>query len=179
MPISSRNSLTSASVTRELLSVITKEPTLCVVFAAIPAWAAHSSAAIVLLTMSLPDSHFVAPVAALALVLGANLGAADNPALESGSAANPATRRLPIGNLVNRVVGVALTLPFLQAIANLLAWVDPNPARSAADFHTVFNVLTAIVFMFFLDQLALLLIRVLPDRKQVADPSTPLYLDEP
>jgi phosphate:Na+ symporter len=165
--------------TRELLSVITKEPALCVLFAAILAWAAHSSAAIVLLAMSLAYSHFVTPMAALALVLGANLGAAVNPVLESGSAANPAARRLPVGNLVNRVVGVVLTLPFLQPIANLLAWVDPNPARAAADFHTLFNVLTAIAFMFFLDQLALLLIRVLPDRKQAADPSTPLYLDEP
>jgi phosphate:Na+ symporter len=165
--------------TRQLLSVITQEPILCVLFAAVLAWGAHSSAAIVLLTMSLSYSHFVTPVATLALVLGANLGAAVNPVLETGSAANPAARRLPVGNLVNRVVGVALTLPFLQPIANLLAWIDPNPVRAAADFHTAFNVLTAISFMFFLDQLALLLIRVLPDRKQVTDPSTPLYLDEP
>jgi phosphate:Na+ symporter len=165
--------------TRELLSVITKEPILCVLFAAVLAWAAHSSAAIVLLTMSLAYSHFVTPVAALALVLGANLGAAANPVIESGSATNPAARRLPVGNLVNRVVGVALTLPFLHRIADLLAWIDPNPVRAVADFHTLFNVSTAIVFMFFLDQLALLLIRALPDRKRAADPSTPLYLDEP
>jgi len=168
-----------APSTRELLSVITKEPMLCVLFAAILAWAAHSSAAIVLLTMSLAYSHFVTPVAALALVLGANLGAAVNPVLESGSAANPATRRLPIGNLINRLVGVALTLPFLQRIAELLALVDPNPVRAVADFHTLFNVLVAIAFMFFLDRLARILIRMLPDRKQAADPSTPLYLDEP
>ena len=165
--------------TRELLAVITKEPILCVLFAAILAWAAHSSAAIVLLTMSLAYSHFIPPVPALALVLGANLGAAVNPVLESGSAANPAARRLPVGNLVNRVVGVALMLPLLPHIAGLFAWIDPNPARAVADFHTLFNVLTAIAFMFFLDQLALLLIRVLPDRKQAADPSIPLYLDEP
>jgi len=165
--------------TRELLAVITKEPILCVVFAAILAWAAHSSAAIVLLTMSLAYSHFITPVAALALVLGANLGAAVNPVLESGSAANPAARRLPVGNLANRVIGVTLMLPFLPRLAGLLAWIDPNPVRAVADFHTLFNLLTAIAFMFFLDRLALLLIRALPDRKQAADPSIPLYLDEP
>jgi phosphate:Na+ symporter len=165
--------------TRELLAVITKEPILCVLFAALLAWAAHSSAAIVLLTMSLAYSHFVTPVAALALVLGANLGAAVNPVLESGSATNPATRRLPIGNMINRAVGVALVLPFLDRIAGLLAWLDPNPVRAVADFHTLFNVVLAIAFMFFLDRLARFLIHILPDRKQAANPATPLYLDEP
>jgi phosphate:Na+ symporter len=165
--------------TRELLSVITREPILCVLFAAVLAWAAHSSAAIVLLTMSLAYSPFVTPVAALALVLGANLGSAVNPVLESGSATNPAARRLPIGNMINRAVGVALTLPILHHIADFLAWADPNPVRAVADFHTLFNVLTAIAFVFFLDQLALLLMRILPDRKQAANPATPLYLDDP
>jgi phosphate:Na+ symporter len=54
--------------------------------------------------MSLAYSHFITPVAALALVLGANLGAAVNPIIESGTATNPASRRLPIGNMINRVV---------------------------------------------------------------------------
>jgi len=169
----------SAPGTRELLSIITREPVLCVVFAAVLTWAAHSSAAIVLLTMSLAYSHFVTPVAALALVLGANLGAAINPILESGSAANPASRRLPLGNMINRSVGVALFLPFLHPIADLVARIDPNPVRAVADFHTVFNILLALIFMVILDQLAALLVWVLPERRQAADPSTPLYIDEP
>ena len=164
---------------RELLGLITKEPVLCVAFAAILAWAAHSSAAIVVLVMSLAYSHFVAPVPALALVLGANLGAAVNPILESGTSINPATRRLPLGNMINRVVGVALFLPFLHPIAGLLARIDANPARAVADFHTLFNVVLAVLFMLILDQVAALLVRILPERKQAADPSTPLYLDEP
>ena len=169
----------SAPGTRELLSIITREPVLCVVFAAVLTWAAHSSAAIVLLTMSLAYSHFVTPVAALALVLGANLGAAINPILESGSAANPAKRRLPLGNMINRSVGVALFLPFLHPIADLVARINPNPVRAVADLHTVFNILLALIFMVILDQLAALLVWVLPERRQAADPSTPLYIDEP
>ena len=48
-------------------------------------WAAHSSVATVLLIMSLAYSNFITPAAALALVLGANLGSAINPLLEGGS----------------------------------------------------------------------------------------------
>jgi len=71
---------------RTLLGQITAEPVLNVVLGAVFAWAAHSSVAAVILTMSLSYAHFVTPVAALALVLGANLGSAINPVLETNRA---------------------------------------------------------------------------------------------
>jgi phosphate:Na+ symporter len=162
---------------RIVLGAITSEPVLCVLFAAALTWAAHSSAAVVLLVMSLAYSHFVSPVAALALVLGANLGSAVNPLLE-GSRATLASRRLPIGNMLNRIVGVALALPFLQPIVDIFARIDPNPARMAVDFHTIFNVALAVVFVFLLDGIARLLTWLLPDSAKQADSSVPLYLDE-
>ena len=111
-------------------------------------------------------------------MLGANLGSAINPLLEGGSSANPAGRRLPLGNLINRAVGVVLVLPFLQPIADIFARFDPNPARMTADFHTAFNVVLALVFIFLLDGVASLLVRLLPEPANRADPSAPLYLDE-
>jgi hypothetical protein len=54
----------------------------------------------------------------------------------------------------NRIAGVARFLPFLHTISDLLASIDPNPAGAVADFHTVFNVLLALIFMLALDQLA-------------------------
>src|ERR1700726_4025566 len=74
-----------APAVRALLGAITDDPVLCVVIAAALTWAAHSSVAVVLLVMSLSYSHFVTPAAALALVLGANLGSAINPLIEAGS----------------------------------------------------------------------------------------------
>jgi phosphate:Na+ symporter len=163
---------------RALLEAITGEPVLCVLVAAALTWATHSSAAVVLLVMPLAYSHFITPMAALALVLGANLGSAINPVLEGGSSSNPASRRLPLGNLINRVIGVVVVLPFLQPIADAFTRLEPNPARMAADFHTAFNVALALVFIFLLDSLAWLLVRLLPDPVKSPDPSTPLYLDE-
>jgi phosphate:Na+ symporter len=167
----------SAPSVRIVLGAITAEPVLCVLFAAALTWAAHSSAAVVLLVMSLAYSHFVSPVAALALVLGANLGSAINPLLE-GSGANLAGRRLPVGNMLNRVVGVAVVLPFLQPIAETLTRFDLNPARMAADFHTLFNLALAALFVFVLDGVARLLVWLLPESAKQPDPSVPLYLDE-
>jgi phosphate:Na+ symporter len=163
---------------RTLLEAITGEPVLCVLIAAALTWAAHSSAAVVLLVMSLAYSHFITPVAALALVLGANLGAAVNPILEGGQANKPASRRVPVGNLINRLVGVVAVLPFLPLIVSDLARLEPAPPRMVADFHMAFNLALALIFILLLDPLAALLVRLSPERKQATDPSTPLYLDE-
>ena len=163
---------------RAIIQSLTGFPILNVLLGAALAWASHSSLAVVILTGSLSFSSFVTPEAALALVLGANLGSAINPLMESGNSDNPASRRLPVGNLANRVLGCAVALPFLHEIAEGIRTIDPNPARFVADFHTAFNVVLALLFLVPLDAIAWLLTRALPDRKPVDDPGAPLYLDE-
>lgn len=167
-----------APVVRELFSAITGEPLLTLLIGAVLTWAAHSSVATILLTMSLAYSGFVTPTAALALVLGANLGSALNPLMEGMGSTNPAHRRLPVGNLINRLVGCIIFLPLLDPVVQLLQKIDPNPVRLAADFHTLFNVVMALVFLFPLGMISTMLERLLPDVKAADDPSVPLYLDE-
>jgi phosphate:Na+ symporter len=167
-----------APVMRTLLTAVTGEPLLCVLIAAALTWAAHSSVTIVLLVMSLSYSGFITPVAALALVVGANLGSAINPLLEGGQRNNPASRRVPVGNLINRLLGCVLVLPFLNPIADAFLRIEPHPSRMAADFHTAFSLVLALIFILPLDGLAAMLIRFLPEQKKSSDPAAPLYLDE-
>jgi len=167
-----------APAARVVLAAITHDPVLCILIAAALTWAAHSSVAVVLLVMSLAYSHFVAPEAALALVLGANLGSAINPLIEGGIRGDPASRRLPLGNLVNRLVGILIVLPLLPFLARELPALQPNAAKMTAEFHMLFNIALAAIFIAPLDAVARLLARVLPERKQPADPSLPRYLDE-
>jgi phosphate:Na+ symporter len=162
---------------RLLLGTVTSEPLIDVLLAAGLTWAAHSSVAVVLLVMALAAKGVVPPHAAFALVLGANLGTAINPLLESGVAGDPAGKRLPVGNLVNRVVGVGLGLALLDWIGPNLVTLDPDPARAVADFHTGFNIVMAALFLPVLTPFARLLTRVLPVRVDAADPSQPIYLD--
>jgi phosphate:Na+ symporter len=112
-----------------LLGAVTGDPVLCILIGAVVTWAAHSSVATVLLIMSLAYAHFVSPVAAFALVLGANLGSAINPLLEGAKRDNPASYRLPVGNLLNRIAGIVLVLPFLGPIAQHLQGWQPDLAR--------------------------------------------------
>ena len=166
-----------APAIRTLLREITGQPLLNMLLGAVLAWAAHSSVAVVLLVMSLSYSNFVTPVAVLALIVGANLGSAINPVFEGGNLADPSTRRVPIGNLLNRVVGCCVVLPFLPQIAEAMAWLEPQASRQAADFHTLFNVVLAGSFIAFLDPLARMLERVMRDQPKSVSPGTALYLD--
>jgi phosphate:Na+ symporter len=168
----------NAPTVRVLMGAITGDPVLCILIGAVVTWAAHSSVASVLLIMSLAYAHFISPAASFALVLGANLGSAINPVFEGARRDNPASYRLPLGNLVNRIVGIALVLPFLRPIAEHLAPWQPDLAKLTAAFHIAFNVATAILFIGVLDALARLLTWLLPDRVKEADPARPRYLDE-
>jgi phosphate:Na+ symporter len=163
---------------RLLLGAIATQPVIDVILAAALTWAAHSSVAVVLLIVSFAAKGVVPPEAAFALVLGANLGTALNPLLEGVIGGDPTAKRLPIGNLVNRLVGVVLGLALLDPISRFMVTIDPDAARSVADFHTLFNLATAILFLPVLGPFARLLVRALPARAVAADPSRPVYLDE-
>ena len=162
---------------RLLLGAIATQPLLDVLLAAAVTWAAHSSVAVVLVVMSFAAQGLVPPMAAFALVLGANLGTAINPLLEGGVGDDPAARRLPIGNLLNRLIGVVIALAALPCLSRLMVIVEPDNARAVANFHTAFNLVLALVFFPLLSPYARLLKRWLPTKLDQNDPGRPIYLD--
>ena len=136
----------AVSSLRLFLRTVSTQPLLDVVLAAGLTWAAHSSVAVVLVIMSFAAKGTVPPEAAFALVLGANLGTAINPVLEGTRDSDPSSKRLPLGNLVNRIVGLAVALVALPYISPWLTAIEPNSARAVADFHTAFNLVLAAIF---------------------------------
>jgi phosphate:Na+ symporter len=156
---------------------VATQPLIDVLLAAGLTWAAHSSVAVVLLTMSFAAKGAIPPHAAFALVLGANLGTAINPVIEGGHGDDPVARRLPIGNLLTRGFGVVVALLLLDRIGPWLVTVEPDAVRAVADFHTAFNLLVAAVVLPLLAPYAALLRRMLPARAEADDPSQPRYLD--
>ncbi len=155
---------------------LASQPGLAVLLGTVLAWAAHSSAAIVLLVISLSGHGALALPAAIALVVGANLGSAINPLIE-GIGPDPAARRLPLGNLLNRALGAIVVLAMLPFLAPLLGHLGLPFARLIADFHTGFNLVLALLFFPFLMPYAKLLRRLLPATAGAASPDRPIYLD--
>ncbi len=159
---------------RSILESLSGDPVFAVLIASLLTWACHSSVAIVLLVSSLAGSHLLGASGTLALVCGANLGGA-MPALVHAS--TPVARRLPLGNLLVRLTGVAVVLPWLPEVVRLLRHVMPSDARLAVDFHVAFNLALALAFLPTVNRLAGLLVRLLPDPPQPTDPGRPLYLE--
>ena len=132
----------------------------------------------VLLVMSFVEKGVVPFYAAMALVIGANIGTAINPLLEgarTGEAGGPARRARQHRHTACRRGGRSAALP---RIGSTLVQIEPNFSRAVADFHTAFNVVLALAFLPLLGPLARLLERLLPDRVEPADPARPLYLDD-
>jgi phosphate:Na+ symporter len=166
--------LENTPLLRSVMGALAGDPILATLVAAALTWACHSSIAIVLLVATFAATHVVEPTGALALVLGANLGGA-LPALVDASTS--VARRLPLGNLLVRTVGVVLALPFLPAITHALELAGPAPGRLVVDFHLAFNAALAVVFLGSVRSLAQLLTRWLPEPPAPADPGRPIYLD--
>lgn len=161
---------------QDVLHVLTSDPMVTLLLAAIFTWAAHASVAAVLLVMSLAAAGWITPVAALAMVLGANLGSALNPVLQA-MGGDREKLRVPVGNLLNRLIGCAIALPLLPYAVEWLGIVDGGPARQAANFHTAFNLALAALFILPLPALAMLMRKLFPATVRSLDPGAPLHLD--
>ncbi len=99
----------------------------------------------------------------MALVLGANLGSAINGA--EGCPGGERRRHraaVALGNLINRAIGCIVALPLLGLIGPSLVEFQPNLSRALADFHTVFNLAVAAVFLPLLGRGAALLTACCP-----------------
>jgi phosphate:Na+ symporter len=165
-----------AQALRELFALLAGDPIVDITIAALLTWAAYSSVAVVLLIMALAAQHIVTPEAALALVLGANLGNIIPQYLAAGS--NPDARRLALGNLIVRGAGCLVAIPMLPWLTKAVAALEASPARQVADFHTLFNLALALIFIGFLDPLARVCTRLIPSAPVPADPGTPRYIND-
>lgn len=168
----------SSPTLSQALRFLGSTPFLALVASTLITWASHSSVAIVILIMSFAHNGLVDPATAYILVLGANLGTAINPVLESGTGSNPASRRVPIGNVGTRIAGCALALALSPWADTIMLTLSSDSARSVANFHLLFNVVIALCFMPALGPYARLLQRLLPQRLDPEDPARPRYLDE-
>jgi len=167
-------SVENTPLLRSFLQSLAHDPLLAVLLAAILTWGCHSSVAMVLVIGSLSASQVIGAPETLALVLGANLGGALPPLVH---ASTPAARRLPLGNLLVRCIGVLLALPFLTPLTRLMERLIPGDARLAVDFHLLFNLALAALFLMNVKRTASVLLRLLPDPPRPTDPGRPVYLE--
>lgn len=151
---------------REVLAHLGNLPVIAMLVAAGLTWLVHSSVATILLFLSLASAGVIDTWLAAVLVLGANVGSGLIP-LGVNVGAPVMVRRILVGNLAFRFAGASVAVAVLIMAPSLAARLGPDAARAAAHFHTLFNVVLALVFLPLLPPMARLLERV------VAEPAHP------
>jgi phosphate:Na+ symporter len=165
-----------AVIVRELFGALTDEPLIAILVAGLLTWLAHSSLAIVLLIMSLAGAGVLPLTSACVLVLGANLGGTIPP-LTATLADAPAARRIPVGNLLFKLLGCLAVVPIVGLVVPLLSQLEADPARVVVNFHTGFNLALGVVCILLIGPVARLCGRLVPDRPVELDPGRPRHLD--
>ena len=174
----SANELTQAPAVRALLASLSSDRLLEITLGALLAVLSYSSLAIVLLTATLVSSHVISVDVALGLVMGANLGSGLLAILTTLSSPVEA-RQVPLGNLVFKLLGVALMAPLASLWLRHVQPLVPEAAMVVVLFHLLFNVVVAVIFIGLTDVVARGVVYLLPKtpdnqldgRQQHLDPS--------
>jgi phosphate:Na+ symporter len=169
--------LREATLFHIVLAAIGRDPLLALVVGALVTWMSYSTLAVVLLIASFLASGSLETGAAMALILGVNLGGG-LPALTATAGQPRTARRLPVANLACRAALALMLVPALGPIGETAAVWIADPVVTAVSFHIGFNVLLAIVFLPFAGPIMRGVERVLPNVAATADSlAVPRYLD--
>ncbi len=163
-------------IIQQIFVALGEDLILAVIFGAIIAWASHSSLATVLLVIALASTKSLDITVAFTFVLGANIGGAIPPFIAT-LGANRTARQPSLGNLLFRICGVVIALPFIGMIANGLSPLEISHARQIANFHMLFNITLAVLCFPLINHMVALTARMIPEDKKVIDEMQPRDLD--
>lgn len=164
-------------VLEDIIKSLEGDPFFAVAVVAVLTWLVHSSLAVVLLLMSFVVAGVLPIVLGLYMVLGANLGGTIPPILATLKD-NPEALRIPVGNLLVRLIGVTAVFSFIPMIEGHLNAFDADPAREIVNFHTAFNFVLALCFLPLTGLISRFCAKIIPDRIEVDDPGRARYLDK-
>ena len=168
--------LTDSPAIRAMLAALPNEILLDIVVGAALTVLAYSSLAIVLLVATLATTGILPITVALGLVLGANLGSGVLGLLAT-SRASPQVRRLPLGNLLFKLLGALLVIPFLPQVLGLLQQGLSTVHHQVVAFHLAFNLGMAVLCVGLTGVLGGWVERWLPERASDPNSLKPRHLD--
>lgn len=160
----------------ELLASLGSDVLLEITIGAALAIAAYSSLAVVLLVAAMASSNVVPLDVALGLVLGANLGSGLLAVLTTAKSAI-AVRQVTIGNLLFKLLGVAIAAPFVGLYLREARPYISDATQLVVLLHLGFNVVISVGFIGLTEGVAHLVTRLLPVPVEPAAMQRPHHLD--
>src|SRR2546421_2843177 len=168
--------IAASYVTAEMIRTLSGAPFVLALLGVILAMAFASSAAAIGLVLILAANGTLPLVAALALLLGANVGSTMASLLTAMSGGTAVGRRLALIHTGTKLAGAVIALVALNPIAVLLSSMRLDAAAQVAVAHLGFNLTIAAIFAPLATPLSRLAGALLPDRA-TSVATGPRYLD--
>ncbi|HET9671127.1 MAG TPA: Na/Pi cotransporter family protein [Casimicrobiaceae bacterium] len=168
--------IVQAAGVKVIFASLTGDVLLDMLVAALFTVLCYSSLAVVLLVATLASLHVIALPVALGLVLGANLGSGILGML-STLRSTPEARRVTLGNFLFKLIGCVLAVPLAGHLDEWVAGIGLDATREVVLFHLAFNVVLALLLLFWTEKIAKIAEQLLPARPASEDPAKPRHLD--
>lgn len=156
--------LSSAKWIHHMLLIANNSDTVGTLIGAIFTAMIHSSSAVTGIAMAFVANSNLTLKAAIAIVLGANIGTCFTAWLAS-LGANTEAKLASYAHIALNVAGVLVFLPFIGLLADLAAKLTDAPDTQLAHVSVIFNVLCSLTALPFTEQIANLFYRFFPDRR--------------
>ena len=138
--------LLEAPAVRTLLASVTSDIFMELLLGALLAVMAYSSLAIVLLIAAMASSGAIPMEVALGLTLGANIGSGLVAVLTTAKS-SVEVRQVTIGNMLFKIMGVAIVAPFLGLWATYVMPLIDGKGQNIVLFHLAFNIFNSLCFI--------------------------------
>ncbi|MEO6972671.1 MAG: Na/Pi cotransporter family protein [Rhodoferax sp.] len=169
--------LLATPAVRVLLSSVGSDLLTEIILGMVLAVMAYSSLAVVLLIAALAASTMISLDVALGLVLGANLGSGMAAVLTTAKSAVE-VRQVSIGNLLFKMLGVALMAPCVGLWLRYVQPLLPSPTHGVVLFHLGFNIIMSVAFIGLTQPVARVVALLLPKKPETsASQMRPRHLD--
>jgi phosphate:Na+ symporter len=168
--------ITQAQGIKVLFASLTGDLLLDALIGALFALISYSSLAAVLLTATLAGAGLISLPVAIGLVIGANIGSG-LLAFLTASLQTPAGRRVALGSLLYKLVGLIVVIPLLNPLVSWLDSLDWRPAELVIGFHLLYNSLRCVLMLPTVGPMARFCNWLLPDRPEASGVARPRHLD--
>jgi phosphate:Na+ symporter len=119
-------------------------PVLGIIIAALLAFILRSSAATIGIVLILAFDSLITFPQAIPFIMGANLGTTFSACLSANTIDG---RRVAFGHFLFNTIAIIILFPFINFIPVVIHGIGGDVARQVANFHTLFNIFTAVVFL--------------------------------
>ncbi|WP_194788547.1 Na/Pi cotransporter family protein [Pseudomonas sp. UFMG81] len=155
--------ITHAQGVKVLFASLTGDILLDALVGALFAMVSYSSLAAVLLTATLAGAEVISLPVAIGLVIGANIGSGLLAFLTT-SLQNSAGRRVALGSLLYKLIGLLLIIPVLHPLVDWMDSLSFSPQELVIGFHLLYNTMRCLLMLPTVKLMGRLCESLLPDR---------------